>query len=471
MLSSLPKAPAADEVRSGCGTAGKPDAPPDRLEPTNTSSAARASWSCQEGTTVLVLQAFRYELDPNNAQRSALASHAGAARYAWNWGLARVKEALDARAAEIATGAEPCARIPDAMTLSRAWNVWKKQPGNCSWWAANSKYAYQVAFRDLDRALRTFYGSRSRGKRRSVGFPRFKKKGRHDHFRLYGIIRVESFAVMLPRIGRVRLKERTSKFEGRIISATCKREADRWFVSLCVEVQRPDPPPVTGPAIGIDLGISAFAVCSDGSVIEAPRPLVKGGRKLRRLNKSMPRTQRGSRNRAKAALKLARHHRKMRNQRRDALHQATTRLAKTKSVIVVEDLNVAGLMRNHHVARQIADLGWGEFHRQLSYKTRWYGSQLVVADRFFPSSRTCSGCGHIMARLPLSRRTYSCEVCGVAVDRDLNAARNLARLADRVASGSGETENACGEGGAGTPGDGGVKLPLAKQEPASVASP
>jgi putative transposase len=143
---------------------------------------------------VLVLQAFRYELDPNNARdrRSPLT-------------LGRP----DTPGTGVAAGAEPCARIPDAMMLSRAWNVWKKQPGTCSWWAANSKYAYQVAFRDLDRALRTFYGSRSRDKRRSVRFPRFKRKGRHDHFRLYGIIRVEEFAVVLPRIGRVRLKERT----------------------------------------------------------------------------------------------------------------------------------------------------------------------------------------------------------------------------------------------------------------------
>jgi putative transposase len=161
----------------------------------------------------------------------------------------------------------------------------------------------------------------------------------------------------------------------------------------------------------------------------------------------------------------------MRNQRRDALHQATTRLAKTKSIIVVEKLNVAGLMRNHHLARQIADVGWGEFYRQLSYKTRWYGSRLVVADRFYPSSKICSGCGHVVSSLPLSRRTFICEQCGLAIDRDLNAAKNLARLAERVAPGSGETGNACGEGSAGTPGDGGVKLPSTKQEPASVSSP
>jgi putative transposase len=424
-----------------------------------------------ERTTVIVAQAFRYELDPNNAQRSALASHAGAARYAWNWGLARIKESLDVRRAEVASGAPTRTRAPDAMTLSRPWNAWKKQPGNCPWWAANSKCAYQEAFRDLERALRAFYSSRGRAKSRSVGFPRFKKKGRDDHFRLYGSIRVEEDAIVLPRIGRVRSKESTSKYAGRISSATCKREAGRWFVSLCVETDRPDPAPVEGPAVGVDLGIAAFAVFSDGHVVEAPRPFAKGGRKLRKLNRKVSRKQRGSRNRHKAVLKVAQHYRKMRNQRRDALHQATTSLAKTKSVIVVENLNVAGLMHNHHIARSISDLGWGEFHRQLSYKTRWYGSRLLVANRFYPSSKLCSRCGSATAAMPLFRRLFTCRSCGLVIDRDLSAARNLARLAEHVAPGSGETGNACGEGSTGASGDGGVKLPSAKQEPASVSSP
>ena len=159
-------------------------------------------------------------------------------------------------------------------------------------------------------------------------------------------------------------------------------------------------------------------------------------------------------------------HRQIRNQRLDALHKATTTLARAKSVIVVEDLHVAGMVRNRRLARTISDQGWSEFHRQLTYKCGWYGSRLVVAPRFFPSSKSCSGCGFIKAKLPLGVRVFRCEACGLAIDRDLNAARNLARLAEAglVAGSSPETENACGEGSAGLAVTGLAKLPLVKQE-------
>lgn len=177
---------------------------------------------------MIIYQAFRYELDPTNVQRGRLASHAGASRYAWNWALERVKEALEARAAgEIANS------VPNAFELHRAWNIWKKQPGNCAWWAENSKCAYQEAFRDLDRALSAFW--RARGLGRQVGFPKFKKKGRADHFRVPQPIRVHPHAVVLPKIGAIRTKEATGKLRGRILSASCRREADRWFVSSACE--------------------------------------------------------------------------------------------------------------------------------------------------------------------------------------------------------------------------------------------
>jgi putative transposase len=165
---------------------------------------------------------------------------------------------------------------------------------------------------------------------------------------------------------------------------------------------------------------------------------------------------------------LARCHRRIRNQRTDALHKATTALARAKSVIVVEDLHVAGLMRNRHLARAIADQGWAEFHRQPAYKSRWYGSTLLVAPRLFPSSRLCSGCGLVKAALPLDVRVFRCQLCGLVIDRDLNAARNLARLVEgcarSVAVSSAETQDACGEGGAGQAGHGLVELLSAKQE-------
>jgi putative transposase len=189
---------------------------------------------------------------------------------------------------------------------------------------------------------------------------------------------------------------------------------------------------------------------------------------LRRRARAVSRKQKGSRNHAKAVLALARCHRRVRNQRLDALHKATTALAKAKSVIVVEDLHVAGMVRNRHLARAISDQGWAEFQRQLTYKTTWYGSRLLVAPRFYPSSKTCSGCGLVKADLPLGVRVFGCQACGLVMDRDLNAARNLARLAEcgagPVAASSAETQNACGEGSAGRTAVGPVDLPSMRQE-------
>jgi putative transposase len=410
---------------------------------------------------MLVRQAFRYELAPTATQRAALANHAGAARWAWNWGLSVRRKAWRRRRQTLT-----------AMELHRLLNRLKRTP-RYGWLYEVSKCAPQEALRDLDRAYASYWRGRNRGRR--VGLPRFKKRGRGpERFRLTGAIHVWEGAVVLPRIGRVATKEPTGKFGGRILSATCRREADRWYVALTVEVQRPEPAPVQGPVVGVDRGITRFAVCSDAAVIQGPRALEHSLRRLRRRARAVSRKRPGSRNRAKAVLALARCHRRVRNQRTDALHKATTALAKAKSVIVVEDLHVAGLLRNRHLARAIADQGWAEFHRQLAYKTTWYGSRLLVAPRFYPSSKICSRCGLAKTDLPLGSRAFCCAACGLVVDRDLNAARNLARLAEPsaglVAASSAETQNACGEGSAGQAGNGLVELPSAKQERTRIST-
>ncbi len=404
---------------------------------------------------MLVHQAFRYELAPIASQRMALANHAGAARWAWNWGLSVRRKAWQRRR-----------QTMNAMELHRLLNQLKRTPRN-AWLYEVSKCAPQEALRDLDRAYASYWRGRKTGRR--VGLPRWKKRGRcPDRFRLTGVIRVEPGAVVLPRIGRVATKESTRKFAGRVLSVTCRREADRWYCSLTVEVDRPDPAPVAGPVVGVDRGITTLAVCSDGTRIDGPRALERSLRRLRRRSRAVSRKRPGSRNRAKAVLALARQHRRIRNQRVDALHKATTALARAKSVIVVEDLHVAGMVRNRYLARAIADQGWAEFHRQLAYKTTWYGSRLLVAPRFYPSSKTCSGCGLIKATMPLGERTFRCQACGLVLDRDLNASRNLAHLANigvgLVAASSAETQNACGEGSAGRAGNGPVELASAKQE-------
>jgi putative transposase len=401
---------------------------------------------------VIVRQAFRYELAPTLVQRQALARHAGAARWAWNWGLAVRGKAWRRRGETL-----------NAVALHRLLNRLKRTP-QFAWLSEVSKCAPQEALRDLDRAFASFWQGRRAGRR--VGFPRFKKRGRcTDRFRLTGAIRVTPDAIRLPRIGLVATKEATGKFHGRILSVTCKRDVDRWYAAITVEVDRPDPVAVSGPVIGVDRGLAFLAVCSDDTRIAHPRALQRGLRVIRRRARAVTRKQRGSRNRAKAVLALARAHRRVRNQRVDALHKATTALAKTKSVLVVEDLHVAGMLRNRRLARSIADASWAELHRQLAYKTQWYGSRLVVADRWYPSSKTCSACGQLTANLPLSQRTFHCEGCGLVLDRDVNAARNLAGLVPVVAGSSPETPNACGAGSAGRLGNETAQLPAVKQEP------
>jgi putative transposase len=244
--------------------------------------------------------------------------------------------------------------------------------------------------------------------------------------------------IQLPRLGRIRLKEkRESYFKGRVLSATVTRRADRWYVSVTVEIEIDNPEPPSGGPVGVDLGVKTLATLSDGTMYSNPRVLEKRLRKLKRLCKSLSRKKRGSKNRERARLGVARLHLRVFNIRQDTLHKITTYLAKNHSQIVIEDLCVSGLLKNRKLSRVIADVGFYELRRQLECK--WYGSELVVAPRFYPSSKRCSACGNIKRDLTLSDRVYVCKECGLEMDRDLNAACNL------VAASWTETINACGE--------------------------
>jgi putative transposase len=226
-----------------------------------------------------------------------------------------------------------------------------------------------------------------------------------------------------------------------------RREADRWYVSLTVETERPDPEPILGPVTGVDLGLSSFAAISDGvreEAMAAPKPL---GRSLRLLRRR------------------SRVHSRIRNVRTDFLHKLSTHLAKTKSVVVLEDLNVQGMVRNRRLARPIADAGWSSFRRMLEYKSRWYGSKVVVAPRFLASSKTCSECGRVLPSLALSVRKWVCPACGVEHDRDGNAARNLVAWY-RLATGSSPGSDACGEPSGGAEAYAAASHGSAKQESA-----
>jgi putative transposase len=392
-----------------------------------------------------VLQAYRFALDPAPEQERKLRSHAGAARFAWNWGLVQCNARYDAEG-----------RWYSAIELHRLWNIAKKVNPALAWWNENSKCAYQEAFRDLDRALRDYIKSKKgqrKGKR--LGFPKFKKRGRSkDSFRFTaGVIRCAGTTVTLPRLGTIRTHESTRKLArrlengtARILSATVSRTAQRWFVSFTVEADRAVPHchARPGTAIGIDLGIKALLTGVDDvgkvTVVPGPRALRSSMRKLRRASRAHSRKQKGSANRRKSAMRLARIHAHVASIRADALHKATSMLASRYETIVCEDLNVAGMTRSRRLARAISDQGFGAARRMLAYKTAWNGGRLVLADRFYPSSKTCSGCGAVKAKLALSERMYSCGTCGLVTDRDENAARNLLNLA---ASGAGRL-NACG---------------------------
>jgi putative transposase len=399
-------------------------------------------------------RAYKTELKLNNKQKTLLARCAGTARYAYNWGL-RIK--IDEY--------EATGKSPGYYELHRRLNGLKKT--ELSWMYEVSKTIPQEALRDLDRAFQNFFRrlkSNGRQAGEKPGFPRFKSRHRGlGSFRVWGAIRVEAERIKLPRLGWLRLKERgylpaegacperlneVEPVEGvKILSATVSERAGRWFVSLQVEEELPETT-ATGVPLGVDLGVTTMAVCSNGDRYENPKALTRALKRLARLQRELDRREKGSRNRARSKARLAKLHLRIANIRRNASHQATSAIvARTKpdverpSVIVMEELHVAGMMKNHNLARAIADVGMGEFGRQLAYKATWSGSRLVKANRWFPSSKQCSRCHQVKEILSLSERVYHCAGCGQVMDRDLNAAINLMQLSTASSAGF----QACGE--------------------------
>ena len=387
---------------------------------------------------MLVTRADKTELDLNNEQVTACKQHAGAARFAYNWALRTKQERYKA------TG-----KSPYAIELHRELNALKKT--ELPWMYDLSKCAPQEALRNLDSAFGHFFRRwklKQEGKYNGkLGYPQFKSKKKGlGSFRLTGSIVVFRDAIQLPRLGRLRLKERDYlPVAGvKILSATVSEQAGHWYVSVQVE-QEQAVSVNAGPVVGVDLGVKALATFSDGTVIPNPRHLKRRLKKIKRLHRAVSRKVKGSKNPKKAAHRLGRLYRKVANQRANTLHQLTASLAKTKQVIVIENLNVAGMLKNHHLAQSIADVGFGEFKRQLVYKAAWYGARVILADRCYASSKTCSGCGWVDEALALSDRVFHCrnpqQDCGLVIDRDLNAAINL----EQLAASSADTQNACGE--------------------------
>lgn len=373
-------------------------------------------------TPIKILKAYKTELDPSNVQCTLLSKHAGAARFVWNWALSRRIEEYKL------TG-----KSSNAIEQHRQLTALKLS--DFPWMYDVSSRALQESLRDLDKAFKSFFAGRAK-------YPRFKSKNRClGGFRLYGSITIEVGRIKLPRIGWLRLKESNYlPIDTKINSVTVKERAGRWFVSVHVEEQIAVSEN-QGPAIGLDMGLKSFVVGSDGSSLESPKPLMRSLRRLQVLSRRHSRKQKGSMNRRKSANRLAKLHYRISCQRMDFLHKATSDLTKTKSVIVVEDLNVCGMLKNSRLARSISDAGWSEFVRQIEYKAAWNGSSVVKAGRFYPSTKTCSDCGMVKDEMLLSERIYCCDGCGLVLDRDMNAARNLLSLSTGSSSGF----KACGD--------------------------
>jgi putative transposase len=386
-----------------------------------------------------VVRGYKTELDLTNEQRTACLKHAGVARFTYNWGLARSQEVYRT------TG-----KRPTAIDLHKDLNRLKQT--DYPWMYECSKCAPQEALRDLERAYKDFYRRatlKKQGKLKGkIGFPTFKKKSKGiGSFRLTGSIKAFEGSVQLPRIGKVRLYEpgyipTTAK----VLNATVSEQAGRWFVSIQVQEDVAQPVCTATSAIGVDLGVKTLATLSDGTPIENPRPLKHALKRLKRLERQKSRRKKGSKNRKKTVAKLAKQHARVANIRKDASHKLTSYLCKNHALVAIEDLCVAGMVKNHCLAQSVSDSNFGEIRRQLEYKAQWHGVHLIVIDRFYPSSQLCSNCQWKNEALTLADRVFVCMDCGAVTDRDYNAAQNIVR----VAVSSIDTQNACGQRSAGS---------------------
>jgi len=366
-----------------------------------------------------MLLGFKTQLVLNNKQRTLAAQHAGVARHAYNWGLAICKQAIEAKQ-----------KLPTAIDLHKRLvaEVKKANP----WYYQVSKCAPQQALRNLEQALKRWRSGQG-------SFPRFKRKGVRDSFYLEGNIRVSGNRIKVPIFGWLRCAELlpTATPKNVVIS----QRAGRWYISFkyeapLLQVEQ------TGDVVGVDLGVNRLATCSSGEMFDNPKPYRKAQKRLVRLQQRVSRKQKGSANRKKAVMQLARAHKRVADIRLDNLHKLTSYLAKKYRVVVIEDLQVQNLLKNRSLASSIAECGFYEFRRQLEYKAQLYGCQLVAADRFYPSSQLCSRCGH-QQKMPLCQRVFRCERCGLELDRDLNSALNLVRWYLATVSSTGS--DACGD--------------------------
>lgn len=370
-------------------------------------------------------------LEPNNKQTTYFAKACGVARFAYNWALNEWQRQYQADK----TYRDYCTtnnlpiddsqlNKPSQGKLRKQLNAIKRE--QYPFMLEVTKCSPQMAIIQLGDAFNRFFKGQAK-------YPKSRKKGKDDRFTLSNDqFRIDGQRIKIPNLGWVKMFE-PLRFNGKILSAKVFKKGGEWFVSVAVELaQVIQPKPKTGKSIGIDLGITDLLVLSNGMKIQAPKPLKTQLTKLRRLNKSLSRKQKGSNNREKAKTKLSRLHAKIGNIRSNSLHQITTYLVSEYDVLAIEDLNVSGMVKNRKLSRAISDLGFYEFKRQLIYKANQWGKAVKSVDRFYPSTKTCHYCGHKVDELPLSVRMWQCPSCHTQHDRDINASMNILANANNL---------------------------------------
>ena len=357
---------------------------------------------------------YKFRLYPTVVQRAQISRNFGCCRYVFNHFLAQRQEQYRE------TGTSPTRFQQDkSLTMLKRELPWLKEVDSTS---------LQATLQDLDAAFQNFFRRVKHGDK--PGYPRFKSK--HDHRQSYKSkcvgtnIKVLDKAVQLPKLGLVKCRV-SKEVKGRILSATISQNpSGKYFVSICCTDVGIKPMPPTGAEVGIDVGVRAFAVTSDGVSYPNHKYLAKSEKKLARLQRQLSRKSKGSRRREKARIKVAVLHEHIANQRQDAAHKLSTQLIRENDIICIEDLAPKNMVRNHRLAKPISDAGWGEFRRQLQYKAEWHGKTVVAIGRFYPSSQICSCCGaQWSGAKDLSVRGWACPECGAQHDRDINAAKNI----------------------------------------------
>ena len=370
-------------------------------------------------------RAYKVRAYPDEAQEAILNRTLGCVRLVWNKTLAERQR---------------------RYTVEQASTSYKQTDAALTDWKRSDDLAFlnevssvplQQTLRHQHAAFQNFFKGRAR-------YPKFKSRnGKQSAHYTRSAFRMKPDGLWLAKTKsplRVVWSWDTEMTNLDPTMVVISREPDgRWFATLCVDLPDPEPDTPTGNSVGVDLGIADFATLSTGEKIANPRHLARHERGLRRQQKLLTRMKRGSNNRAKQRVKVARKHSRVRDARRDFLHKTSTRLVRGNDVVAVEDLNVSGMVRNRSLAKSISDVGWGEFRTMLAYKAERSGKRLAVIDRWYPSSKTCSACGHLLATISLGTRQWTCPDCGTRHDRDINAAKNIL-----VAAGLAETQNACG---------------------------